>query len=263
MSDENKPQEPNTAEALKKERAELDQYKKELMGVHDKLKGQVDLFNAMKERGIESKDDLELALLQKKTEDAKEDKVDMPTNPTTEDNSEWKQKYDEQQQVINQLVAQRQTDQLINQIRMEIKDKPEYALLEKGLNESIAYNILRAQHADKEKGLTNKPLSDYLKSAEEDLRGFFTKLGGEIKTEGEQSSGQKPQETSPQPTAGQDKSLIDFPSLPSGGSDKGSKEDPMEALKKAGTNPVTGKFSDKLAFEKDLTNFLENDSGAV
>ena len=246
---------------LEQEKAKLEKFKKDLISVHEQLKTKTDLFNALKERGIESADQLtEKLTAQTKDEPAKENTLKVPDNPGAgnAEVEELKKIVEKQGLMLQRQEAQMQTNKLISEIQAEIKDKPEFALLGKALNESIAYNILRAQEADKEKGIT-KPLADYLKGTEAELKGFFTKLGGKIEDQpaGESTSGVATQ-NAPQKDTGSSDNLIDMPTLPATGSGEDTKTDPAQELIKSGTDPVTGKYDERQAFETDLKGFLSN-----
>ena len=242
------------------EKAKLDDYKAQLLKVHEQLKPQAELFNALKERGIDSVEGLTQALAKNKVEEKSDDtSVTMPEEPSNESSdrvSQLEELVRKQGQMIQNQQAQMQTSKLMGQIQAEIKDKPEYALLSKGLNEQMAYNILRAKENDRQNGL-NKDLSHYLQSTEKELRGFFEKLGGELKTEGESQSGETNLVAPQKKEDSSEKSLIDFPTLPGGGGGETPKSNPAEAIQKLGTNPLTKKYDDSVAFEKFLTKSME------
>lgn len=263
MSDQQKDTVSQTSDQMKieDERAKLDKYKQDLLKVHGQLKAKSELFNALQERGIQSADQLQEALEKPKDEDKK---LDFPSSPepnksSSSDVEELKALVLKQQDQIQQQQARMDTDRLMGEIRTEIKDKPEYALLDKGLNESIAYNILRARAQDKEKGLTNKPLTDYLKSTESELRAFFGKLGGKI--EGGQEQGKSAgarEETAPsRQSTPSENSLIDFPTLPESGDSTDKKPNLVAEIEQMGTDKRTKRFDDRQAFEGFLQKNID------
>ena len=240
---------------LEQEKAKLEKFKADLLKVHEQLKGKADLFNALKERGIESADQLTEKLTAQTKDDPQDDTLKIPDNPGAgnAEVAELKKLVEKQGQMLQRQNLQMETNKLISEIQTEIKDKPEFTLIGKALNESIAYNILRAREADKEKGIT-KPLAEYLKGTEGELKNFFTKLGGKVedKPAGESSSGVATQAT-PQTDTGSSDKLIDFPSLPATGSgETTSSNEQQEKFIKNATDPVTGKFDERVAFENDL-----------
>ena len=239
---------------LEQEKKEWNKFKSDLLVIHKQLAPKAELFKALEERGITSVDQLEekFATQVKENEPKKEEDLKMPSTGNNEEIEAMKKQPAEQQKTIQQQGLQMQTSRLMSDIKEEIKDKPEFALLSKALDENIAYNILRSKEADKEKGIT-KPLSEYLKGTETQLKGFFTKLGG--KMEESKEGEQKAEEPTANPTGSSD-SPIDFPSLPaSGGDETDSKNDQQANFIKKATDPVTGKFDERTAFENDLKEF--------
>ena len=253
MSEEQK---ANEHYDLEKEKEKNEKFRADLIKVHTQLKAKAELFNALSEDGITTADQYTNS---KSKKSEKEDEVSIPEITENNDSevAELKKMVEKQGQMLQRQDVQMRTDRLISEIRAEIKDKPEFTLTGKALNESIAYNILRAQEADKEKGIT-KNLTDYLKNTEGELKSFFTKLGGKVedKPAGESTSGEST--TAPQDNPTSNDGPIDFPSLPATGSGESTKSDPVEELKKLGTNPKTGRFDERLAFQKDLDQFLSN-----
>ena len=252
---------------LDKREAELNKFKEDLLKVHEQLKPQAEMFNSLKEQGIETVDDLTSALTTAKKETETKPAEGTTSMPTLGDNSEnekLKKEVQDLKGMVQRQSIQMQTNRLFSDIKAEIKDKPEFALLAKGINENIAFNILRSQEADKQKGL-NKPLTHYLQGAEKDLRDFYTQLGGKIeegKPQGEQSTNQTPQ-ASQDTSAGsqgssEEKSPISFPSLPSHGTgDDKPQNDLAKKFQEDGKNPITGKYDADLAFNKFVADNVE------
>ena len=255
MSDAKQIEEINKEQKLKEEQAKLDKYRDDLIAVQQQLEPKAELFNALKERGISSVDELSMALA-KKPEPEKEAVI--PEAPKTQAISPEIERLEktikEQGEMIQQQNTQMKVTRLMSDIKAEMGDKPEYQLLRKALNENIAYNILRSQAHDEEKGL-KKELSHYLGVAEKDLRGFYTKLGGTIeegkKPEGEEKSVVSSPESLKKP--------IDFPSLPASGGSDAPNEDVSKTILKLGENKQTGKFDQEVAFDKFIDNKISSE----
>ena len=258
MSDQEQIAEINSEEKLKEEWAKLNQFRNELLGVHNQLKPLANLFNALKEKGIESVEDFNLALEMNKNEDnyEQEDKMIETNNETNNEDKVKKLEeiVEKQGRMIQQQETQMKVNRLMSDIKAEMGDKPEYQLLRKALNENITYNILRSQAHDEEKGL-KKELSHYLGVAEKDLRGFYTKLGGTVeegkKPEGEEKSVVSSPESLKKP--------IDFPSLPASGGSDAPSEDVSKTILKLGENKQTGKFDQEVAFDKFIDNKISSE----
>ena len=226
------------------------EWEKKALIVHNQLKDKAELFNALKERGIESADQLvEKLSSQEKEEPKVEETLKMPTTESNSEVEDLKKKYANMEQKLQRQEVQMRTDRLMNEIKAEMKDKKEYSFLQKGLDEKTAYDILRLQHADKEKGI-NKSLTDYMKMGEEHYKNEFIRLGGKIeeKKEGEFQSEEAPTSSQITSTSSQD-GPIDFPTLPASGSGEDVKPDLRAKIEKMGTNPITKKYDDDLAFD--------------
>ena len=264
---------------LDKREAELNKFKKDLMGVHDTLKGQADLFNALKEQGVETADDLTTMLSAQKQETAPTPTADvkMPSMGNNTEVAELKKTVEQLSQKLQQQGLQMQTGRLMSDIKAKIANNPEYQLLAKGLNEGIAFNLLRQIENDKAGG-KEKDLEHYLKPAEQELRTFYTQLGGKIEekksespdplfgsvpqqqSEGKTETGPPAQQNSPDnPASSSGSSAISFPSLPSHGSgDSGAGQASVkDRILSLGKNPVTGKFDDSAKHLKTICERLK------
>ena len=183
-------------EILKREK-ELNEYKDKLVSAHTAIKEKTDLLNGLHEMGIKSADELnkvrglkdantdidkQVSLLDNTTKPEKapeEDVFGAGFDPSAEKIAGLEKKLAKQDQDISQLTQVIRGDRLMSEVRAEIKDKPEYQLLNKGINESVVNGILRQMDADSKSGKP-KALAEYLKKAEGDFRKFYTTLGGKI-----------------------------------------------------------------------------------
>ena len=251
---------------LDKREKDLESFKKELLTVHEQLKAKAEFHNALEEKGIRTVEDLESYKPQAEEETkTKTEEVKVPEKPGADSGQVAKltEELTTTKKALQRVQIQMQTDKLISQIKAEIKDKPEYAMLAKGLDESIAFNILRSQFQDKSNNI-NKPLTDYLKPAEKQLRDFYQRLGGQLPDEQKKGADVKldlldndPMKQGSQPPAEKKSEAeagnkpIDFPSLPDGGTTE-EKPDLGKKIQEMGKHPITGKYDQDIAFEKFL-----------
>ncbi len=272
------------------ERAELDKYRKDLIGVHNQLKSQADLLTALKGYGINSVTDLSQKMgagsMQKTSEELASDEAE---SINTGNMSEVDELKGEVEQLRDQVSQQNQrladqdmtirSDRLQSQIMDQVKGKPEFALLEKALDPNITRNIMAQIQRDQQEGKGNFDLPHYLQMAEKNLRSFYTKLGGSLEqkpagnvlqpgqaTPSVQVPAQpeaQPQATNtntpPAPQAKPPGETINFPSLPSHSSGSNqSVNTPKDAYDKyleKGRDPVTGITDENRAFEAELSEY--------
>ena len=225
-------------------------YQKQLSATYEQLKPKVDLFNALKEQGITTVEQLKAAMAEKapaSTEGEGKDKEDDKVFETVaeagaDEITTLKEQVSKLTQVVQRQALEAEANTLMGNIKSEIKDKKEYSMLSKALDPSMAYNIMRQQAADKEKKV-NKPLTDYLNASEKQLREFYVKLGGKVEMK---------QESKPTGT-------LEFPAHPTsseGGGDLDS-EARKQAFLKSGANAV-GEFDREIALKKEISKFIGN-----
>ena len=251
-------EEKTEAQKIAEERQELEKFRDDLLTVHKQLEPKAMLFQELEKRGITSVENLNM--LNSAREPKKEETVVEQTNKEMQSDlgsQDAKDKRIEQlegdveqmRDIIVQQDTRYQTDKMLTQIKNETKDKPDYALTSKAVDENIAHNILHRMQADKKEG-KELPLKHYLDDTEKNLRGFYTKLGGTLEeSKAIPQSAEKKSEQS---------GSINFPSLPAS-SDQSSKPEKGSYQKflEKGRDPVTGIVDQNKAFESDLQDFLQ------
>ena len=275
------------------ERAQLDKYRNDLIGVHNQLKAKSDLLTALEGHGITTVTELAEKMKGSSTQShnlALSEAEDLNTSGVENlsevdelkaEIEELRSKNESFELQLTQQDMTIRTDRLQSQIKAEIAGKPEYSLLEKALDGNISRNILSQMQRDLQE---NKKfdLSHYIKTAEDNLRSFYTKLGGSVENTVTGGNVQVPgttQQTAPAvntppapavntppaPAVTPEKKSvapggpINFPSLPStstGG--QVSPSNPKEAYNKyleKGRDPITGITDENRAFEAELSEF--------
>ena len=239
--------EPLTADDLNKRQAELDKYRQDLLKVQETLKPQAEIFNLLKDKGINDVNDLQVALTPTNspaTPPKEDEKTSMPTLGDNSEVEDLKKQVEQLNQTVQNQNYQIRTDRLMSEIKANISGNSEYQLLEKGLNENIAYNLLRQIEKDKSDGFT-RDLEHYLKPAEKELRSFYEKLGGKIEEKKSDGGGAGESTLFPKPPANQEENkasndgTISFPTLPSHGSgdSSGDNKSMRDKILDLGKNP--------------------------
>ena len=164
------------------ERKQLETFRSQLLDAHSVIKKKADMLDRLKERGIGDIEGLD-SFLKSKAE--KEEGATHTELKKVEDeikgDSEVKKLREEMGQMKELLF--RQNDALSSQrtlsdVKELIKDKPEYALVSKMLNDRMALSIYKQVEADKQRG-GDGGIEKILKATEAELRSVYGKMTGQ------------------------------------------------------------------------------------
>ena len=284
----------NQQKPAQTEQQELANYREGLIKVHNQLKQHADLFTALKGYGINNVEDLARKFqgsVGQPQGGSIEEEADVLNSPYSEEETGGGDSQNKQVESLKGEVEQLRdmvlkdswrgrTNELKYEIMSKIKGDPKYTLLEKAMDSQVAHNILSRMQQDNEQG-KNYDLSHYMNTAENELRAYFQKLGGQVNPQPQQKQPQSGANTDNllnpqnQPVARQaetnqpqrpvlnEKSqgtsdTITFPSLPSSSAEptRLSGDEEYKRFMEKGKNPFTGKIDPDVAFEKNLTEWV-------
>ena len=183
------------------ERKKLDDYRDQLLRAYNKIKDNADLFDALKEEGIKSKDDLAAFKEKIGKADSKDDNV-VPLKDELD--SDEPDRYEELEKKVSDLqrLVQDQNYHLthnkyMSDVKNAVKDSDEFVLLKKLMEDpnqgaQVVNNILRNMDAYQKQNGKPMDLKDALKEMENHSRVLFKSMGGQIEDKPAQTPNQFP-----------------------------------------------------------------------
>ena len=169
---------------------QLNNYRNQLIGVHNGLKQQQDLLNTLKAAGIESVKDFndfkDYMTQDQQADSGQQDNTQTEHNDTEGQDLEndWKEEMMREVKSLKQTVSnqnyQLRKTSLKEQVSKAIQGKPEYQFLNRSMNDQTIDILLQNMDQYKQDYNQDISLDEALRLTEQNLRDTFTRLGGNI-----------------------------------------------------------------------------------